>query len=526
MKSGKFLSTLGGIALFVASMALPRTAAAVNTCNGLFSIDYVSGPAFAIPGDILRVRLTIGTASIQGGTQMSVNRVRFDLDCNDNFALGVPCTDEGMQVEYEGDGTITTTCATVWTTGHATSAVPNEVVFTATPAVVVPPNQPIPPGFCNVEFDVKVLAQSVDNTPNDIQETTGYLASMSDAQCNNGLSSSSTQSSSIPLCPDCDDGADCSQDMCDQDIGQCIHTPLPDSTPCGDTDQNLCTIPGCNGTLDSSPAGALIDGCDQQHNTIVCPPDNNDCTSDPACNPMTGMCTHPPLPDSTPCSDTDLNMCTTAGCNGMGVCDQSHIVCMTTTTVVTTTTTTVTVTTTTQPCIPSPEICNDQIDNDCDGLTDCLDPDCNNTPPCPPAPNDPTKIRFSRTGGLDLISGHATVDPGPTDFTAVSVGILLSKAGGNIYGFTLPAGQLTTTTGKTFRYRNPDARANGGVYTVKIKQRKVGYSFGFASYADLSGANTPDMRLQFYVGGEAKPFITIALPWTQTSSGWRAPKDH
>ena len=181
MKSGKFLSTLGGIALFVVSMALPRTAAAVNTCNGLFSIDYVSGPAFAIPGDILRVRLTIGTASIQGGTQMTVNRVRFDLDCNDNFALGVPCTDEGMQVEYEGDGTITTTCATVWTTGHATSAVPNEVVFTATPAVVVPPNQPIPPGFCNVEFDVKVLAQSVDNTPNDIQETTGYLASQSDA---------------------------------------------------------------------------------------------------------------------------------------------------------------------------------------------------------------------------------------------------------------------------------------------------------------------------------------------------------
>jgi hypothetical protein len=127
---------------------------------------------------------------------------------------------------------------------------------------------------------------------------------------------------------------------------------------------------------------------------------------------------------------------------------------------------------------------------------------------------------------LDLISGHATVDPGPTDFTKVSVGILLSKAGGNIYGFTLPAGQLTTTTGKTFRYRNPDARANGGVYTVKIKQRKVGYSFGFASYADLSGADTPDMRLQFYVGGNPKPFITIDLPWTQTSSGWRAPKDH
>jgi hypothetical protein len=191
-----------------------------------------------------------------------------------------------------------------------------------------------------------------------------------------------------------------------------------------------------------------------------------------------------------------------------------------------TTTVTVSTSTTTTQCVPSPEICNDQIDNDCDGLTDCLDPDCNNTPPCPPAPNDPTVITFSRTGGLDRIKGHATVDPGPTDFTQVSVGILLSKDGGNIYGFTLDAGLLTTLTGKTFRYRNPDARANGGVYSVKIKQRKVGYSFGFASYADLSGADTKFMRLQFYVGGEAKPFITNNLPWTQTPTGWRAPKDH
>ena len=52
-------------------------------------------------------------------------------------------------------------------------------------------------------------------TPHDLapdeQFVQADLASMSDAQCNNGLSSSSTQSSSIPLCPDCDDGADCSQ---------------------------------------------------------------------------------------------------------------------------------------------------------------------------------------------------------------------------------------------------------------------------------------------------------------------------
>jgi len=31
--------------------------------------------------------------------------------------------------------------------------------------------------------------------------------------------------------------------------------------------------------------------------------------------------------NSTPCADTDNNACTTAGCNGQGVCDQAHMMC-------------------------------------------------------------------------------------------------------------------------------------------------------------------------------------------------------
>src|SRR5947209_7477692 len=118
---------LFGLLAVAVVAAAPGVAHAVNTCNGLITIDYIPPtPDFALPGDVVRVKLTLATGSIQGGTKLTVNRVRFDLDCDSNFTLGLPCTDEGMIVEYEGDSTITTTCPATWTTGHAPSSPPND----------------------------------------------------------------------------------------------------------------------------------------------------------------------------------------------------------------------------------------------------------------------------------------------------------------------------------------------------------------------------------------------------------------
>src|SRR5262249_56239065 len=99
------------------------------------------------------------------------------------------------------------------------------------------------------------------------------------------------------------DNNECTNDLaCDPATGACNHPPVPDSTPCTDSDSNACTKAGCE-------AGQ----CVQTHMTTVCPPDNNSCTNDRGAAPGDGACNHPPVPDSKPCTDSDRNAGTKAG---------------------------------------------------------------------------------------------------------------------------------------------------------------------------------------------------------------------
>jgi hypothetical protein len=175
------------------------------------------------------------------------------------------------------------------------------------------------------------------------------------------------------------------------------------------------------------------------------------------------------------------------------------------------------------------------VDDDCDGLLDCADPDCTDIFPCPTAHKDPTSIKFGRGGRLDLIRGHAKLEMAATDLTAMPVSILLTNLNGKIYSDGLPAGALTgDTAGKIYGFRDAAARTSGGMYSVKIKKNNDGisYTFSFASYGDLSAATDEHMRLHFYIGdddnvaADGRNFITINTPWSRTPTGWRAPKDH
>ena len=339
-----------GCATLAVAVALPGAAQAQNVCNGAIDINYISGPPYGLVGDIYRFEVGLGAGSITGGAlnQLTINRFRFHLDCS-NFAF-IGCTDEGDIIRYVADATITSSncldagaLPVTWSSNGVDSPVgPNQVIFTPSSPVVIPASTQ-PANGCKVAFDIRVqTAPGLDASPTIVQEAAGYnpTGPPFDAVCDNGVNASTSQSGQIFLCPACDDG-ECFDQACNQITGNCDQTNEPFSTQCTDTDGKVCTTAGCDGVGNcdqghiSTPASttcpdtdgdlcttAGCDGagnCDQNHITVPCV---GDCLTG-ACDPGTGNCI--PEQASTQCTDTDGNVCTTAGCDGAGNCDQGHI---------------------------------------------------------------------------------------------------------------------------------------------------------------------------------------------------------
>jgi hypothetical protein len=303
--------TVGILSIAAAAFttALPTSAEAQDTCNTFLAISI--GPAGpVVPGGTKKITFSLGTDGIQNGTKVTISNVRYDLDCNGDLALGLPCTDQGDIFNYQGDATITSTCGAcmagnlnagaacapigpgggcdattpgdnagtcvpvTWTSnvpagGNAT----NEIVFSPSPLLDIPATM-FP--YCDLSFDVKLdnleptMGPTSDSSPTDVEIVAGVVGS--DAVCDNALPSEGSQSASVTTAPgSCGDGVVQPGETCDPP-GSTPSTPAgnmnvcrSDCTYCGDAIVNggeTCDTGGvpnvrcqlnCTGRLNRDP---------------------------------------------------------------------------------------------------------------------------------------------------------------------------------------------------------------------------------------------------------------------------------
>lgn len=195
-------SRLTALALgLVAASGAPALADVTGTCQVQLGLDYLSAQSEAVPGDLVRARLTLGTGAIQGGTTLTVETLRYFLQCDADAPRLLPCEQDGAIVAYVGDETITTSCDGVaWSTKHSASPRPNQVVFTPTVPLAIPANTP---EFCEIEFDVRVLGRSRDSSPAMIDQLAGLGFARRDGECDNGVRAVAAVTAGIRVCPNC-----------------------------------------------------------------------------------------------------------------------------------------------------------------------------------------------------------------------------------------------------------------------------------------------------------------------------------
>jgi len=99
--------------------------------------------------------------------------------------------------------------------------------------------------------------------------------------------------------------------VCNPGTGMCSNPPKADGSACDDGD-------ACS-TVDSCMTGACAGG-----SPVVCMV-LDDCHALGTCDPATGMCSNPNVPDGDPCSDGDL--CSDTDACTAGVCTSSPLVC-------------------------------------------------------------------------------------------------------------------------------------------------------------------------------------------------------
>src|SRR5262245_44797343 len=134
------------LASMVLALAIGPAAWAVDTCNGLLTIEFINPPPVVHVNDILTVRVTLGTGSILGGTSMTITKIFYDRNCAPPLVPGCTPLNQGA-IQFAGN--FSTTCP-VMITPVVDS--PNRTAFQT--SLIIPADTAIPPGFCSLQFDV------------------------------------------------------------------------------------------------------------------------------------------------------------------------------------------------------------------------------------------------------------------------------------------------------------------------------------------------------------------------------------
>jgi hypothetical protein len=160
-------------------------------------------------------------------------------------------------------------------------------------------------------------------------------------------------------------------------------------------------------------------------------------------------------------------------------------------------------------CIPVPEDCGNGLDDDCDGLVDCRDPDCAAVPACIPKPvelcddcvdndgdglidyEDPDCCETSQTLGVDrltlrsptvrvhgsqlrLDARYAGTTPALFDPLRQDTTIELSDANGTVLCATIPAKRWRRLRRLTYRFTDATGAAAGGLQTGEFRINRNG----------------------------------------------------
>jgi cysteine-rich repeat protein len=453
---------LVALMLLTCAAVVPRAVPA-DECNGFVAIHHISGNDPAVPGDLIGIKLVLFTGTINDGSNphLTVSHVRFDLDCDAGFALGLPCTDDGSVMRYEG-GISSSNCTdtngdpvTFSDNSGVGNLDPNEVVFTPSAAVVIPSDTVEALG-CVLEFSVRVASYSNDITPYEIEEVCGYriVDEEADALCSNGLPSTASQTSRVSLAPP---------------------TPTPTDTPTNTPTDTPTDTP--TNTPTDTPTPTVTPTNTPPHTATPTPTNTARCGDGTVNPPETCDPPESPQPPNNSLCRADCTFC------GDGI-------------------------------IQVPETCDDANNNNNDRCHN----DCTR-----PLRNDPAWIRL-RSGGVlhDRLYVHGRFEADHTvDPTKLIVGVRLSDASGEIYSAYVPVGAVSgrKAGGRLFfRFQNAGAKTSptGGVTLFKVVKDARWYRVNAWAWGDMSAA-TAEMTMEIFFGHEQ---YTSSGTWKRTRSGW------